>query len=459
MQPSTREQGSPGGMRPSYNPHSNSQGLVAFGFEENGMMQPPMSINVFDRMRSQDGEVESVLLAVAMAVAGADWSLHTQGVPESTADFVRSEIGMPKPGEAPARQRRHGINILDHVAEVANTLPWAGFAPFEQVYEIAPPNPGQASPTGADVVHLRKVAARDPRTIQQINTDRDGGLKSITQFPVVGHELVDIKADRLVMYTNRKEGANWWGRSVLRSSYKHWIAKDIFMRLDSQAVERNSMGVPVGTYSDPQHKMAMEEQLRNFRAGAQSYMLVPEGCSVQLMGVSGSTIDITPKIEYHDKQMARAALAMILNLGHDNGARSLGETFKDLFLDACQVIADHIGEIVTEHIIRDLVEFNYGEGAEYPVFSPGDLKASAGVDVDKLVALVGANIVRADDDLEDFVRGQYGLPERNTETAREAPASTTQQDTTVTASQDTIDGLDEMLVDLVQDHKARRGGS
>lgn len=486
------EKGHPGGLRKAATPTARRSVFRATSFEQNGELQPPHSIGVYDRMRSQDAQVGGVLLAISHATTSADWQLDTSGVDDEVAAFVRSEIGMPAPGEAQARRRRRGINIMDHIAEVANTAPWAGFAAFEQTYVVGTPNEGQTG--DGEVVHIRKLAPRHPRTIQSIEVDADGGLAGVTQNPVKGFEPVQIGVDRLVMHTHRKEGADWWGRSVMRTAYKHWLLKDIFIKLDAQAVERNSMGVPVGKYAQPEQKAELEEQLQAFRAGEHAYLILPEGCTVELMGVSGSTVDVIPHIEYHDKQIARSALAMFLNLGHDSGARSLGETFHDVFLDAVQTFADGIGETITQHVIRDLVELNFGPDAAWPTLAPGDLKAAQGLPADLLSTLISSDVVRPDDSLEDFIRSRNGLPERNDSTARGATAAeqagaliragfdpadaaaaaglsdvrhtgarpvtvqAPESGDPVEASQPGLDGLDDLLADLIADHRKRKGG-
>lgn len=482
-EPSSIEQGQPGGVRKSFHPHTRKPTFSADSFEQNLELRAPKSTTIYDRMRSEDGEVGAVLLAIRQAISGADWTLDVQDVAPDVAEFVRSELGMPAPGQANSRRRRHGINIIGHIAEIAETQTWAGFAIFEKVYEVGPRNegqPGRRETDDSDVYHLRKLAPRHPRTIHDIEVNEDGGLKAIWQNPRVGSELVAIDARDVVVYTHRKEGADWWGRSVLRTAYKHWLMKDVFMKLDAQAVERNSMGIPVGTYSDASQKDDLDQQLADYRSGANTFITVPLGCKVEFQGVSGATIDVTPKIEYHDKQISRSALAMYLNLGHDAGARSLGETFHDVFLDACQGAADAIAEVATEHVIRDLVELNFGAEEPYPSLKPGSLRASQGIGAEALKTLVDAGVVLPDDKLEEFMRSRYAMPERDVETTRGAPADSIKAPErdpapgaagpaaipaaaaapaapgAVEASQGELPGLDELLGSLIEEHQKNR---
>lgn len=412
--PSTREKGHPGGAAQSFVPNrrpgSGGSVWTVDPLETNPELRFPNSVAVYDKLRSQDGEVGAVLSAITLPLIGAQWDLKTEGVDQEVVDMVREDLGLPAAGEARVRTGETGVSWTEHVASVAETFLWAGFAPFEQVYRVSD-----------ERVHLKKLAPRPPRTIREIEVSRDGGLKAIYQEKNDRFAMDDqrIGVDNLVFYVHRREGADWSGRSILRQAYKHWLIKDVLIRLDAQVAERNGMGIPVITYQNEELKTAAEEAVAAFRAGESAGLALPNGCDVQVVGTSGSTVDLISRIEYHDRMIARSALAMFLNLGHDNGARSLGETFLDVFTDSVQTVANQIAETATEHIIRDLVHLNYGPGTPYPTLTAGNLKANQGITVEHLTSLVSNGVIRADDKLEDFLRSEHGLPGRDTESVRD----------------------------------------
>ena len=78
----------------------------------------------------------------------------------------------------------------------------------------------------------------------------------------------------------------------------------------------------------------------------------------------------------------------------------------------------------TEHVIRDLVELNYGEDEPYPTLTPGDLSANKAITSAALAELMDAGAVRPDDALEAQTRAQYGLPLMDSATIRETAAKT-----------------------------------
>jgi hypothetical protein len=417
----TRELGSPGGIAPTYGSAiGGADSYYVEGLEVNVDLRFPASAIVYDRMRKEDGQVGSVARAITYPILGAKRRL-VGGRPEVRA-FVERELGLDTLGEdelGRRRRRREGIVLHDHIREALLSL-WFGFMPFEQVYEVGPAAPGLEDPEqpGRLYAHLRKLAPRMPRTVSEVRVHRDGGLAGIVQHGLAGtrgigmgtHGDVFIPVDNLVMYVNEREGADWHGNSLLRAAYKHWLIKDALIRLGAQIVERNGMGIPFVSYDDDSLRTKALELAKALRAGAEAGGALPKGMTVSIVGVSGSTADELPRVKYHDESIGRSLLAMFLNLGHDNGARALGATFVDYFLLAVNSIIRNIDETITEHIIRDLVELNYGADEAYPVLRSDDLTAEATPTAEALKALADAGLLTHDRELEADIRRRYRLP-------------------------------------------------
>jgi hypothetical protein len=381
----------------------------------------PASISVYDEMRTTDGQVGSLLSAINLPILAARWQLQGANVRPEVLKFVQTELGLDLPGEGLERARKHGIVWLDHLETALLCLPF-GFMPFEQVYEAGPPTPEQGDLGVPTLLHLRKLAPRLPRTISTIHVARDGGLAGISQPPLdpKAKDDIFIPVERLVYYVHKREGADWSGRSILRTVYKNWMIGDKLLRLSAQIVERNGMGVPVVYYDQAKVSKAEAEQLvQDFRAGATAGAALPDGgAKVELVGVTGQTVDPLPHMKYHDEKIAESALAMFKTLGHDSGARSLGDTFVDIFTQAVQSIANYFARVATEHIIRDLVELNFGPEEPYPTLTAGDLSANRAITTTALKELVDAKIITPDDKLEEFMRSSTGLPVADSSSSR-----------------------------------------
>lgn len=409
----TTELGYAGGIAPSF-ATAGPAGFYVDGLDANVDLRFPASAVIYDRMRREDGQVGSVLRAITLPILGTRWRLVGDDVRPEVMAFLEAELGLNATGTGRTRRRRQGIVWRDHLREALLALPF-GFMPFEQVYDVDVAAPGLEDPAnpGRLYAHLRKLAPRLPRTIEEVRVARDGGLAGIVQTGTrtgVDPRGTLIPVDRLVMYVNDREGAEWTGSSVLRSAFKHWLIKDSLIRLGAQIVERNGMGIPIVTYDDPSLEHKALALARNLRAGATAGGAIATGMSVSIVGVAGSTADELPRVKYHDEAIGRSLLAMFLNLGHDNGARALGDTFVGIFRNALGAVIANVEETATEHIVRDLVELNYGPDEPYPMLVADSL--SEELTAESLKALTEAGVITPDRDLEGHVRTRYGLPGR-----------------------------------------------
>jgi hypothetical protein len=414
------EVGTPGGIAISGDTKAASA-FVIEPLDPNPDLHFPTSIPVYDEMRSTDGQVGSLLSAINLPILAARWQLQGANVRPEVLKFVQTELGLDVPDEGLERARKHGIVWLDHLETALLALPF-GFMPFEQVYEPGPPTAEQEGITESIVLHLRKLAPRLPRTVSNIFVGRDGGLFGIGQTPLdpKAKEDIFIPVERLVFYCHKREGADWSGRSVLRTVYKNWMIGDKILRLSAQIIERNGMGIPTLYYDAAKvSKTDADQIMQDVRAGATAALTLPDGgAKFELTGVAGRTVDPLPHMKYHDEKIAESALAMFKTLGHDSGARSLGDTFVDIFTQAVQSIANYFARTATEHIIRDLVELNFGPEEPYPTLTAGDLSANRAITTTAIKELVDAKIVVPDQPLEDFMRAANGLPATDAKTAR-----------------------------------------
>lgn len=444
--------GHPGGFRPSWRLGAGNIFEVD-PFEPTPELMWPQSVMVYDQMRRTDGQIGGMLRAMTLPILAANWDFDTEGVRPEVVNLCRSELGIMKAGESRRRRRRQGINWIEHCRSALLSVPY-GHMPFEQVYEVGPPNPGQTDIGLEEVVHLRKLDPRPPRTLTEIRVAADGGLAGVSQPPIETSPGVYkerfIPVSQLVMYCQDREGADWTGNSILRQIYKNWFIKDMLIRLSAQIVERNGMGVPVMSFDNTVEgasRAEAERAVQDFRSGATAGLVKPVGTTFELVGVNGSTVDPIPLINLHDQAIAKGALAMFLDLGHDSGARSLGDTFVDFFTQSLQAVADSIAETATEHIVRDLVEWNYGVDEPYPVITPGELKNNQNVTAQTLSTLTQAGVITPDGKLEKHVRTTLNLPEADPATARPkdaAPAGAPGKEGTILPLSEGVSDFDRM---------------
>lgn len=399
--------------------------------EDTPELKWPWSVSVYDRMRRQDAKVKSVLRAAKSPLLSTTWRLEQGQASDEVTQHCSRDLGLPIKGVPDSEQvhnvgrRRGRFSWIEHLRLTLLMLDFGHMA-FEQVYTLD---------EQAQRLHLRKLGPRFPGTIYRWHVARDGGLEAIEQYPrlnAAGQSAsTRIPVSRLVVYSHEREGADWWGQSLLRPAYKHWLIKDRLLRVDTQSIERNGMGIPVheldvrlaigdGAGVGAQAEGALQANIdagqeiaQAVRAGDNSGASLTPGGKLSLVGVQGQLPDALKSVLYHDDQIGTAVLAHFLNLGRQTGSWALGTTFADFFVSSLNGIGNHVADVATQHVVEDLVDLNYGEDEPAPRIVFDDLAGQDEALAYAIKALVDAGVIDPDDALQTYLRAAYKLPERS----------------------------------------------
>lgn len=377
----------------------------------------PQCLDTYAEMR-KDSSVASLLKAVTLPIRATPWRIDPAGAPDEVTEFVARQLGLPIIGEEakdalPRRSRR--FSWSEHLRMALWMLPY-GAMYFEQVVELD--DQGRWG--------LRKLAPRMPKSLADIHVARDGGLIAIEQKAPTGGNLIRptrssgrtiIPVTRLVAYVNDREGADWTGESLLRPAFKHWMLRDRLLKVEAVTHERNGMGVPV--YINPPN--ASDEQIEKGRAMAQAYaagdqsgVSLPFDSKLQLLGVTGQLPDPRGAIEYHDAMIGKTGLAHFLNLDGKGGSYALATTQGDLFTTSLAATADAIADVANEHIVNDLVDWNFGEDVPAPRIVFDDMRSTSVEVANALRTLADAGLIRPDRGIEEWLRREMGAPAKDT---------------------------------------------
>ena len=150
---------------------------------------------VYDRMRRSDAQVQAVLWICELPIRSATWSVEPAS--DSAADVEIAQIVQDNLLE------NMTITWDDFLRQALLMLPF-GHMVFEKVWERR-----------AGLLVLRKLAPRLPASIAKWDIDGNGGLQGIEQMVWTGsgYERPYIPIEKLLVFTYRKEGANWAGQS------------------------------------------------------------------------------------------------------------------------------------------------------------------------------------------------------------------------------------------------------
>lgn len=361
----------------------------------------PQSVKVYDKMRS-DPQIDALLRGMTLPIRKFRWLIDPEGASEEVTTKVAEDFGLPVLGrelEKP-KGRKTAFNHADHIRIALLGLVY-GHMFFEQVGGIE-----------NDMWRLHKLAPRMPHTIADISVARDGGLEWIEQLEEWDSPRIPIS--RLVAYVFDKEGANWFGRPLIRSAYQPWLLKDRLLRVDAVRHERNGMGVPfveMPERATTEQKKQAQNLVTQYRAGMGSGGTLPFGFKVSLKGVEGVTSDVLASIRYHDEAIAKLMLQMFANMGgaETSGSKFLGDTFVKFFAKAQESVADWVAETQNFYVIRDWVDWNYGEDEPAPcVIYKRDEDPELGAH--EFAQMVAQGVITVDEPTEQFLRDRYGLP-------------------------------------------------
>lgn len=380
-------------------------------------LQWPLSITVYDMMRRTDSQLAGIMRAISYPIRRLRWHVDPNGAPTRTVSELAEDLGLPIKGETPRpRPRSRGRFSWNRHLQHVLLSPVYGHMFFEQYGQIVDGR-----------WRLRKLAPRMPATISEIVVADDGGLEMIKQFgtgkPPFG-QSVEIGVDRLVAYIHEQEGGNWYGSSILRAAYKHWLIKDRLLRVDALKHERNGMGVPwidPPPNATPAQMAELDRLAQKYKAGEASGGVGIPGSRLRLVGVEGGIPDTLASIRYHDEQESKLMLVQFLDLGTTGaGNRALGDTFVDFFSMAIEAMAVWIADTTTEHVCEDWVDWNDGEDVPSPRIG-FDAVEDPDLQVTELVELINAGALHVDEEVKEWIHERHNIPYTRPEDREEEP--------------------------------------
>jgi hypothetical protein len=231
-------------------------------------------------------------------------------------------------------------------------------------------------------------------------------------------DQVFIPIEKMCVFTHDKECGNIEGISVLRSAYKHWFYKENLYKIDAIQKERHGIGIPVITlppnFSDEDKRLA-DNLGANLRTNEKAHVVLPPMWEILMLKMEGQPVDALASAQEHDKMILRNVLGTFLDEGGNQ------EKAQEFFLKATQFIADQIRDVFNKYAIPQLVDFNWKTVTEYPelrVRRIGDFTDWRTMSF-AIRNFVGANVLRPDDDLEEWIRQEMDLPKVDPDTIRE----------------------------------------
>jgi hypothetical protein len=384
--------------------------LEDFG-EYNPQLEGLTAIRTYEKMRRSDAQVAATLLACELPIRAANWDVMPASpdpLDQEIAQFVKDNLFGGLEYVSPAGMKT--TQCWDDVLRNALLMLPFGAAAHEEIYAI-----------DGDRVRLARLAPRLPITFYRWITDLDGEtLLALNQYGYrnSNFESVEIPVDRLTVFTFNKEGANFFGRSMLRPAYMHWYIKHNLYRIDAIAGERNGLGIPTieqAPNASKEDRQAAQSWVTQLAAHEKTGIALPPGWKLTLQGVQGQVRDLFNSIEHHNIEISRTALAFFMNLGQSSkssGNRALGQSMTDFFFLAVQATADQIARTITATSVKRLVDYNWDGVERYPTLTVSNLRVrSLDETLTSLSQLATVKVVAPYPELAQHIARELGLPQ------------------------------------------------
>lgn len=376
--------------------------------EYNRNLVGKLALRIYDIMRRSDATVHQALLVCKLPIMAADWSVEAASEDEAdqyAARFVQQEL------------MERNVNFTAHVRQALGMLDF-GYSVCEKTYELI-------TFESQTRVGLKELGFR--KQVSILRWETTDNKPGVTQQLVT--EQVSIPMQKLIVYTNDKEGDNYEGISVLRYAYKDWDMKDKLGLVNAIALEKLAVGVPVLTRpadADEAQIAKAREVLREFRANEEGYLEKPAGWDIEMLDMkANNTKDVIPTIHYHDRQIVRTVLAQFLELGsaEGSGSRSLSEDHSRLFEKALEAVAKTLQESIQEQLVKQLCDLNFSDLPNgYPKVKVGSVADdNVAVLSDAINKLVTAGAIRPDFAMEQRLRTTLHLPPLDEELDPDSP--------------------------------------
>ncbi len=277
-------------------------------------------------------------------------------------------------------------------------------------------------------VGVRELATRLAKTIDRRETKN--GQPGITQTlpqskPWSSESSPSIPANKLLIFSYKREGNNYAWLSVLRHVAKNRIAKknlEDFELVGFETQFRWVRKIRVPRDTNESERTLFLNSVASFRMGNDNTIVLPgtkdefdfEFATMELPQAG----DIANAIKRHEAKITDVMLGFFMKLWEsEKGSYGQAKSDMDFFILGLEVIAKKICSTINRFLIKRLVDRNYGSVNGYPTLTFGEL---GDIDVNLLTQsierMTSAGLLTPDLDTEQHVREMMSMPAKKEDT-------------------------------------------
>jgi phage gp29-like protein len=217
---------------------------------------------------------------------------------------------------------------------------------------------------------LRAAKPKDP-SMFGLRVDAFGNVEDLL-LELPGEPAHALPRSKFVLYSHRSRYGGPRGQSDLDAAYPHWVSKRALLEAWQLHLERFGSPTMLGRYAvgtpeaDRLSALTGLSELATHRA-----LLMPSDIEVEPIGGDpAASRGFMEAIDHHNREIARCILGQTLTTdeGRRVGSLTLGKVHLQVLVLQLQAIRKDLAErVMTEQVLRPLVELNFGPG-EMPVF-------------------------------------------------------------------------------------------
>lgn len=377
------------------------------------------ALTTYEEMRLNEPIIHAALLSYELWIREAGWRVEPADDSAKAGELAEFVDGAKD-------DLSHSFQ--DFVTEALSFLQF-GFSIFEVVLKRRQGPEGQ-HPSAFDDGRIgwRKFAPRAQVTRDRWVFDDDGGLEAFVQRDDRFQEHV-IPIEKLLLFRANKRKGSPEPHPPLRSAVVPWFHRKRFRTIEAIGIERDLAGFPV-LYAPPDvlanstRKAEYEDVVRNIKRDEQEGVLLPtvyddngnQLVRLELLSTGGRRqFDLSAVQARLALEIMLALIADILLIGHEKvGSFALADTKMALVETAGETWLAEIADVLNHHAVPRLLKLNGMDTRLAPKFVPGELRSRDLAErATTLLHAANAGFLTPDDETENVVRDELGLPERD----------------------------------------------
>lgn len=397
---------------------------------------------IYREMSENDPVISGILYTIDKIIRQCQWTVEPASSAQYDQDAAEFLEGCLEDME---------VGFIELISEILTMLPY-GFSAHECVYKLRAgenDDPSLNSQYDDGRTGWRGLPIRSQDTVLRWNLDDNGQIKGLVQLAPPLFHMVEIPANRMLLFRTSVHKNNPEGKSILRGAYRSWYFKSRIEVCEAIGAERDLAGLPIAwvppeilnpNQTDGQKKAifnAVKGIVTGVRQDSQAAIIMPLAYDAAgnklfdfgLVSAGGARQFDTDKIiQRWDNRIAITMLADFILMGQSSsstGSFAMHTDKTKLFLVALTAYLNIIADVFNKVAIPRLFKFNSFPVSKFPKIKPGSIEgADLGVLGPYLTVLsqIGMPLF-PNPTLEEHLLKMGGLPAR----ANEAPVDLDQQ--------------------------------